>query len=244
MRGAFGMGEPVQRARFAGYMTHALTATGAALGFLALMAVIAGNLKSAFLWLGVALVVDAIDGPIARKLSVKENAPRYDGAVLDLVVDFVTYVFVPATMIIWAGLIPGTLGVIAALAIVAGSALYFADTRMKTEDWWFLGFPAVWNIVALYLAVFPLPAWIGFCIVMVAVTLMFLPFPFVHPLRVSRWRLLTIGMLVVWCFAATHSVWLDFRPGRPSEIALIATAIYFLGLGFTRKIEVRNQLSG
>lgn len=228
--------DQIPRVRFAGYLTHALTATGAALGFLALMAVIAGELSKAFAWLGLALVVDAIDGPIARKLSVKENAPRYDGAVLDLVVDFVTYVFVPATMIIWGGLIPGTLGIIAALAIVAGSALYFADTRMKTQDWWFLGFPAVWNIVVLYLAVFPLPAWVSFIIVMIAVALMFLPFPFVHPIRVTRWRLLTIAMLVVWCVAAALSVWFAFSPGRVIEIALIVTAIYFLGFGFTRRM--------
>lgn len=227
------MDEP--RARFAGYLTHLLTATGAALGFLALMAVSAGDLVRGFAWLGVALIVDAIDGPIARKLAVKQNAPRYDGAVLDLVVDFITYVFVPAAMIIWGGLIPGTLGVIAALAIVAGSALYFADTRMKTADWWFLGFPAVWNIVVLYLAVFPLQAWLGFCIVMVAVAAMFLPVPFVHPIRVERWRTLTIAMLVLWCAAALHAVVMRFAPGRPTEIALIVTAIYFLGLGFMRK---------
>ncbi len=238
------MGEREQRVRFAGYMTHVLTATGAALGFLALMAVIAGDLVKAFLWLGVALVVDAIDGPIARKLSVKENAPRYDGAVLDLVVDFITYVFVPAAMIIWGGLIPGTLGLIAALAIVAGSALYFADTRMKTDDWWFLGFPAVWNIVVLYLAVFPLPAWIGFLIVMVAVTMMFLPFPFVHPFRVTRWRILTTAMLVIWALAATSAIWFAFKPGRAIEIALIVTAVYFLGLGFMRKIEEARHAAG
>ncbi len=240
MRGAFGMDERAQRARLAGYLTHALTATGAALGFLALMAVIAGNLVQAFLWLGVAFVVDAIDGPIARKLSVKENAPRYDGAVLDLVVDFVTYVFVPATMIIWGGLIHGTLGVIASLAIVAGSALYFADTRMKTEDWWFLGFPAVWNVVALYLAVFPLPAWIGFCIVIVAVAMMFLPVPFVHPVRVTRWRLLTGAMLALWTGAAAVAIWSALAPGPYTKAALIVTAVYFLGLGFTRRMGDRQ----
>ncbi|MET0606906.1 MAG: phosphatidylcholine synthase, partial [Beijerinckiaceae bacterium] len=221
-----------------------LTATGAALGFLALMAVFAGDLPKAFMWLGVALIVDAIDGPIARRLSVKETAPRYDGAVLDLVVDFITYVFVPASMIFWAQLVPGTLGLIAALAIVAGSALYFADTRMKTDDWWFLGFPAVWNVVVLYLAMFPLPAWLGFFVVMIAVALMFLPFPFVHPFRVTRWRILTTAMLIIWALSAVWSVWTALQPGRVVEAALIVTAVYFLGLGFMRKIEEVRQSSG
>ncbi|WP_342362478.1 CDP-alcohol phosphatidyltransferase family protein [Terrarubrum flagellatum] len=233
----------MQNVRLAGYMTHLLTATGAALGFLALMAVISGDLVKAFAWLGVALVVDAIDGPLARKVAVKENAPRYDGAVLDLVVDFVTYVFVPAAMLIWGGLVPGVLGLIAALAIVAGSALYFADTRMKTEDWWFLGFPAVWNIVMLYLAVFPLPGWISFALVMIAVAMMFLPFPFVHPIRVRRWRALTIAMLCIWCVSAVLAIVYAFRPGALIEGALVVTAIYFLGLGFLRQIETTRSQS-
>ena len=211
------MSEKVQKARLAGYMTHLLTATGAALGFLALMAVFANDLRKAFIWLGVALVVDAIDGPIARKLKIKDVAPRYDGAVLDLVVDFITYVFVPATMIVWGGLVPGTLGVIAALAIVAGSALYFADTKMKTDDWWFLGFPAVWNVFMLYLAVFPLEAWAGFLVVMVGVASMFLPVPFVHPFRVNRFRALTVAMLVAWAISGDMGGGEQFSGGPGSE---------------------------
>lgn len=232
---AFKMSEPVQKARLAGYMTHVLTATGAAIGFLALMAVFANDLKKAFIWLGVALVVDAVDGPIARKLKIKDVAPRYDGAVLDLVVDFITYVFVPATMIVWGGIIPGTLGIIAALAIVAGSALYFADTKMKTDDWWFLGFPAVWNVVMLYLATFPMEAWAGFLIVMIAVACMFLPVPFVHPFRVNRFRALTVGMLVLWAITAIWVVWSNFQPGLVAKIVLFVTGAYFLSLGFLRR---------
>ena len=229
------MDQPSFWTRLSAYLTHLLTASGAALGFLALIDAAGGRLARSFLWLGVALVVDAVDGPIARHLRVGVNAPRYDGAVLDLVVDFVTYVLALAAMIVWGELIPGSPGVAAALAIVAGSALYFADTRMKTADLWFQGFPAVWNVVALYLAVFPLPAWVGFAVVAAAVAAMFLPAPFVHPMRVARLRPLTLAMLTVWTLAAVLSVASDFAPGWPAKAALLATAIYFLGLGIMRR---------
>ncbi|MGL4811044.1 MAG: phosphatidylcholine synthase, partial [Beijerinckiaceae bacterium] len=117
---------------------------------------------------------------------------------------------------------------------VAGSALYFADTRMKTEDWWFLGFPAVWNVVMLYLAVFPVEAWIGFLFVMAFVASMFLPVPFVHPFRVNRFRALTVAMLVAWAIAAIWAVAAAFQVGIVPKIVLLLTGGYFLSLGMLR----------
>ena len=142
------------------YGVHVLTALGAALGFLALRAVFIGDLAQAFIWLGAALMVDAVDGPLARRLKVKEQARRYDGAQLDLVVDFVTYVFVPAAMLLRPEVMTQPYGVIAGLVVTLASALYFADTGMKTDDWWFRGFPAVWNIVVFYIVAFAPPAWL------------------------------------------------------------------------------------
>lgn len=216
------------------YGVHLLTALGAALGFLALQAVFAGNLTLAFIWLGVALVVDAVDGPLARRFAVKSRAKRYDGALLDLVVDFVTYVFVPAAMLLRPEVMAAPYGVIAGLAVTLASALYFADTGMKTDDWWFRGFPAVWNIVVFYIVAFAPPAWLALAVILVATALMFLPVVFVHPVRVRRWRWLTLTILGVWALAAVVTLWQGMAPDVWSKAGLGLAACYFVGLGLAR----------
>ncbi len=216
------------------YGVHVLTALGAALGFLALQAVFAGNLTLAFVWLGVALVVDAVDGPLARRFAVKSRAKRYDGALLDLVVDFVTYVFVPAAMLLRPEVMAAPYGVIAGLAVTLASALYFADTGMKTDDWWFRGFPAVWNIVVFYVVAFAPQAWLALAIILIATALMFVPVVFVHPVRVRRWRGLTLAMLALWAIAAAATLCQGMVPDAWSKAGLALAACYFVGLGLAR----------
>ncbi|SFD03099.1 phosphatidylcholine synthase [Bosea sp. CRIB-10] len=216
------------------YGVHVLTALGAALGFLALQAVFTGDLTQAFVWLGVALVVDAVDGPLARRFAVTERARRYDGAQLDLVVDFVTYVFVPAAMLLRPEVMTQPYGVIAGLVVTLASALYFADTGMKTDDWWFRGFPAVWNIVVFYIVAFAPPSSLALAVIMIATALMFLPVVFVHPVRVRRWRGLTMAMLGVWAIAAGATLWQGMVPDIWSKAGLALAACYFVGLGLAR----------
>jgi phosphatidylcholine synthase len=216
------------------YGVHVLTALGAALGLLALQAVFSGDLTQAFAWLGVALVVDAVDGPLARRFAVKERATRYDGELLDLVVDFVTYVFVPAAMLLRPEVMAEPYGLIAGLAITLASALYFADTGMKTDDLWFRGFPAVWNIVVFYIVAFAPPAWLTLAAILIATVLMFLPVVFVHPVRVRRWRGLTLAMLGVWTIAAAATLWQGMAPDIWSKTGLAVAACYFVGLGLAR----------
>lgn len=217
------------------YGVHVFTALGAALGLLALQAVIAGDLALAFIWLGAALAVDALDGPLARRLDVGRLAKRYDGAQLDLVVDFITYVFVPAAMLLRADVMSQPWGLIAALVVTLTSALYFADTGMKTDDWWFRGFPAVWNIVLFYIVVFAPPVWLSLAVIGLATVLMFVPVLFVHPVRVRRWRGMTFAVLAVWGVVAVASVWLGMRPGWPLQALLLFCAIYFVALGLWRR---------
>lgn len=216
------------------YGVHVFTALGAALGFLALEAVIRGDLTLAFWWLGVALVVDAIDGPIARRLNVKETASRYDGALLDLVVDFITYVFVPAAMLFRPEVMAQPWGIASGLIITVGSALYFADTHMKTDDWWFRGFPAVWNVVVFYIVIFAPPTPVSFAIVVVLTVLMFLPVIFVHPFRVKRWRNVTLGILVAWGIATLVSLLQKLQPALWAKVILLGSAFYFVLLGWLR----------
>ena len=133
------------------FLLHIFTASGAAWAFLALIAAAHKNWALMFLWLGIAQIVDAVDGPIARRIKIAQKLPRWSGEILDLVVDYVTYVFVPAYAIAISGLLPPGVADLAGIAIVVTSALYFADRDMKMDDNHFRGFPAIWNVAAFYL---------------------------------------------------------------------------------------------
>jgi phosphatidylcholine synthase len=124
------------------------TACGGACALLALIAAVAADWTAMFVWLGAALIIDAVDGTLARRLRVAEVSPRWSGDVLDLVVDILTYVFVPAYAITASGLLPRAMALPLGLVIVMTGALYFADRRMKTADHYFRGFPALWNVAA------------------------------------------------------------------------------------------------
>src|SRR3954453_19397994 len=133
------------RAIINAFAVHVFTASGAALALLALIAAVDGRFSTMFLCLGAALVVDGVDGAMARRVKVTELLPRWSGDVLDLVVDFLTYVFVPAYAITGGGLLPDVVAVPAGMLIVVSGAIYFADRQMKYADHYFRGFPALWN---------------------------------------------------------------------------------------------------
>ena len=132
--------------RRAGYVIHVMTAMGAVAGLIALQAVIDGHLRAALLWLIACQILDGLDGPIARRLDVRIHAARIDGHILDLVVDYLTCVVVPIALLVRLGLLPKHYEVLVAGAIFLSSALWFARTDLETEDHWFNGFPAVWNL--------------------------------------------------------------------------------------------------
>ena len=128
---------------------HLLTATGAVFAMLAMLEAIERDWAMMFVWLIVAFAVDGVDGPLARHYHVKQNAPQFDGVLLDLIIDYLTYVFIPAYALYASGLMDGWSGWAAIIVIPFGSAMYFADTRMKTADNSFSGFPGCWNMAAL-----------------------------------------------------------------------------------------------
>jgi phosphatidylcholine synthase len=180
------------------WAVHALTASGAVLALFALLQVEQEHWKSALLWLGAALVVDGIDGPLARLAGVTQRSPGISGVTLDLVVDYLTYVFVPAVLIYRANLLPASFA-LAAVALILVSSLYtFARTDMKTSDNFFLGFPALWNIVAYYLFVLQ-PGPLGSAAAIGLFSLLtFAPIHFVHPLRVRVYQPWLAGLTLIW----------------------------------------------
>jgi phosphatidylcholine synthase len=221
--------------RAAAFGVHMLTASGAAFGLLALLAAVEGRWTLMFLWLGIAAIVDAIDGALARRLDVARVLPRWSGDVLDLVVDILTYVFVPAYAIVASRLVPEPVAVPLGLLIVVTSALYFADTRMKSADNHFIGFPAVWNIVAFYLFLLRPDPWLAALVMLALAAMTFAPIAFVHPFRVARWRRANAALVAAWVLLAAAALWRDLLPGPWIELSLVAVGLYFLVAGLLRR---------
>jgi phosphatidylcholine synthase len=218
-----------------GFAVHVFTAAGAALALLGLLAAVQGAWDQMFACLGLALIVDGVDGAMARALKVAELLPRWSGEVLDLVVDFVTYVFVPAYAIAAGGLLPPGLGAPAGIVIVMTGAIYFADRRMKTADNYFRGFPTLWNVVAFYLFVLKPAPWLAAALVAVLAVLTFVPFRFLHPFRVARLRIVSMVAVVLWSLLAAYALMCSLAPGPWVAGALVALAVYFISVGLTEK---------
>ena len=197
------------RQKGAAWAVHALTASGAVIGLLALIAVIEGDAREAFLWLGLALIVDGIDGPFARKFDVAERLPRFDGALLDLVVDYLTYVLGPAIFIYWFDLLPSAWSLAGAGFILVTSLYCFANIDMKTHDNYFVGFPAIWNVVAFIMWVLDSPQWANAVVVALLGVLTFVPVKFVHPIRVRDHRAVTYASMLVWAACSLGLVLVD-----------------------------------
>ncbi len=187
------------------WSVHAFTTFGIVAGFLALVAVLKNDPFTAFVWLGVALFVDGVDGSLARKARVTEYTPNFDGASLDLVIDYFTYVAVPALMIYWFNMVPleyffsgNTWSLVAAVIVMAVSCYTFANVGMKSSDYYFVGFPAIWNVVVLYFYLLDTGAITNLVTILVLAAMTFMPVKFVHPLRVTHWRSFTIPVTVLW----------------------------------------------
>ncbi len=217
------------------FAVHIFTACGAALALLALIFATGGHWAAMFFCLGLALVVDGVDGPLAREFKVAEVLPRWSGETLDLIVDFTTYVFVPAYAIAASGLLPNVLAIPAGVVVAITGALYFADRQMKTSDNYFRGFPAVWNLGAFYLYLLEPPDWLAAAMIVALAVLSFTPIKFLHPLRVRHWRVFNIALLAAWAVLAFVAVINDLNPGPYVTWPLAAIALYFFGAGLLRQ---------
>ena len=224
-------------------LVHLLTGTGAIFAMLALLAAVDEKWSLMFLWLIVAFFVDGIDGPLARKYDVNTNAPEFDGELLDLIIDYLTYVFVPAYALFkHPDLLPGWTGWIVIIVVTFSSAMYFADTRMKTRDYSFSGFPGCWNMVVLVLFALDPGFWVILGLVAMLAVAMFLPIKFVHPVRTQRWRIVTLPMALAWTGFAGWAAWVDFHPQSWAHWGLMVTSIYLLGAGALQQVLYREKL--
>ena len=215
---------------------HLFTATGAVFAMLAMLAAAETKWSLMFLWLVVAFFVDGIDGPLARRHHVKHYAPEFDGVLLDLIIDYLTYVFIPAFALFQSGLMDGWTGWAAIIVITFASAMYFADTRMKAKDNSFSGFPGCWNMVVLVIFALEPNFWVSLALVSALAVAMFLPLKFVHPVRTQRWRNLTLPMALAWTFFAGWAAWVDFHPESWAHWGLVVTSLYLLFVGIVQQV--------
>lgn len=228
--------------RLAALGVHLLTASGAVFAMLAMLAAVDRKWWLMFVWLVVALIVDGIDGPLARKADVRKNWPAYDGVLLDLIIDYLTYVFIPAYALFKSGLLTGWPGWLVIIVITYASAVYFCDTRMKTKDYSFAGFPACWNMVVIVLFALRPSETLILIIVVVLAAAMFLNLKFVHPMRTERWRLVTLPMAIAWTIFAGWAAWGDFPADSWAHHGMLITSLYLVSAGILQQVIYRERL--
>lgn len=216
--------------KLAGMAVHVLTGLGAVCALLAVEAVMAGAWARVFLWLGIAFVIDGIDGPIARVVGVKENLPRFSGERIDLVIDYLTYVFVPVLVLLAAGRLPDGFGYPLAALILLSSLFHFSDVESKAGDLAFVGFPAIWNVLAFYVFALDIGAATTVFLIGACTAATFVPMHWVHPVRVAPLRPLTLALTALWSAAALGTVFSSFPAPMWAQAVFVLVAIYGLGL--------------
>ena len=220
---------------------HYFTAIGAILAMLAMLAAVDERWDLMFLWLVAAFFVDGLDGPLARKFDVKKFAPEYDGVLLDLIIDYLTYVFIPAYALFVSGLLNGWSGWVCIIVIAFTSVLYFADTRMKTKDNSFSGFPGCWNMLVLVLFSTQ-PNWqiILITVILLAIS-MFSNLKFIHPVRTVRWRLISLPVAALWTFLGGYAAWYNFSMSLETKVLFVLATTYLLLAGILQQIFPESE---
>jgi phosphatidylcholine synthase len=213
------------------FSVHLLTASGSFLAFVSLVAASEQRWTAMFWWLGLALFVDGIDGPIARKLEVKEILPTWSGDMLDNIIDYMTYVLIPAFALYQRGFMGEVLSFLSAAIIVISSAIYYADTGMKTKENFFKGFPVVWNMIVFTLFVIEPGQWVSFAVVVIAGILTFVPVNFLHPVRVERLRNINLPVFLAWCALAAIALAQSMQASEIVKIGIAVTGFYLFAIG-------------
>ena len=184
--------------KFLGILVHLLTGLGIVAGFFALIAVLNNNQKEAFLWLGLAFLIDSIDGTLARKFNVKKNLPHLDGKMLDSIIDFFNYVIIPSIMIYWFKYVPDQFAILIPVILIFISIYSYVNLNILTKDNYYNGFPAIWNVIVLYFYIFGTSQNINLIFLILLIFLKFSPLKCIHPLRVKKSKTLSIFFAFIW----------------------------------------------
>lgn len=225
---------------FASWGVHMFTASGAFFGFLALLAIEEGDLPKAFGWLVVTFIVDTVDGSLARWVGVSEVTPRFEGFIVDCIVDYFNYVILPVLILHRANLLPEGYSLLGAALILMSSTYHYGNLDVKAPDFFFYGFPAWWNVVIFYLYVLALDPWINLAVVLFLVVFTPVRLKYIHPFRVEELRWLNALASVLLALSSGVILWqLPARDPLPIALSLLAVA-YFFGLGVLRTFVPRE----
>mgnify|MGYP003323914695 FL=1 len=222
------------------YFVHIFTVTGVVFGFLALINAIEQNIPAVFFFLAIALFVDGIDGSLARIVDVKKNTPNINGEILDNIIDYLNYVFVPAFVIYWCNMVPEGLELISISIILIVSCYTFANNNIKTTDFYFSGFPALWNVIILYFYILESSSETNFYIIIAFAFLTFIPFKYVHPFRVIEFRKTSLSLLILWMLSTVVLLYFPESNQVIINISFILwclSNLYFLSLTVFRSIR-------
>ena len=184
------------------WSVHLLTCSGLIAGFFALICIFKNDQTSAFLFLGLALLIDAIDGTLARKFKVSVLIKNIDGRMLDSVIDFFNYIIIPSVMIYQFNVVPVTFELIIPSIILIISAISYSNSNLMTLDNFYKGFPCIWNILVFYLYLFEFQQFYNLLIISTCIVLKFIPIKFIHPLRVEKYRKYSIFFMLLWFFSS------------------------------------------
>ena len=224
----------------AAWGVHLFTASGAAAGVLGILAIERHDAAAAFGWMAYALAVDAIDGTFARAVGVKQVLPTFDGTRLDDIVDYVTYVILPAFFLLHFALLPAAAAVPVVLCPVLASAYGFCRTDAKTPDHFFTGFPSYWNVVAFYLYLLDWPPALNAAVVVAFSLAVFVPVRYVYPSRTPTWRAATVGLGIVWAVTVLYLLFcLARQASAPRNLVLVSLAypIYYCALSLALTVR-------
>jgi phosphatidylcholine synthase len=212
------------------WAVHLLTASGALLGLLAIAATAEGHYRWAFLWLAVATAIDSADGALARAARVKERLPAFNGARLDDIVDYLTFVFAPAYLVYQARLAPDSLALVVVTAMLVSSAYGFSQEAAKTSDYFFTGFPSYWNIVAFYLVVLATPQAFNAAVLLTLAVLVFVPIAYVYPSRTPTLRGVTLALGLAWAALMLVMIWQFPDVSRVVAYLSLVFPVYYVAL--------------
>ena len=210
------------------WVAHLYTASGAVVALLATAMTFAHNFRAAFLYLVLACFIDATDGVLARAFRVKERLPDFDGAKLDDIVDYLTYVFVPALIVWQADLVPSPFPICAAIVLSSAYGFAQADAKVASTDYFFTGFPSYWNILVGYLYLLQLSQRTNAIILATFAVLVFVPIRYVYPSRTTTLKWPTLALGTMWAALFTWIIWrLPAIDGPWIVLSLIFPAYYF-----------------
>jgi len=214
-------------------LVHVLTAFGSIIGLLACAAAVQGEWTTVQVLILLAVAIDSADGTLARKLKVKQTIPRIDGALMDNLVDFINYCFLPAFILLFSNLLPVQARLAAASLLLLSSCYQFSQTDAKTRDCYFRGFPSYWNVLVVYLFLLETSAAVNLAAIIAFAILVFIPIYYVYPSRTPTLRSLTLGLSAAWLLLILSAVLLQPAYAEASRLAALFSLlfiVYYLAL--------------